>query len=400
MIEKIVLGYSGGLDTSVALKWLQEKYNAKVITVTVDVGQGKDFSIIEEKAKKVGAYKHYHIDAKEEFIKNYVFPAIKANALYEGKYPLSTALSRPLIASKLVEVAEKEGAEAIAHGCTGKGNDQVRFEVTIKALAPNLKIIAPIRDWGISRIEEIEYAKKKDIPIPVDVDKPYSIDENLWGRSIECGVLEDPYVEPPENAFEWTKPLEETPNTPEIISIEFEKGIPIKINEEKLNPVELIEKLNFICGKHGIGRIDHIEDRVVGIKSRELYECPAATALIEAHKDLEKLTLTRHELSFKMLVDSQWSFLVYAGLWVDPLREALDAFINETQKKVSGIVKLKLYKGSLQVIGRKSPFSLYNMNLATYSVESTFNQKWSEGFIEIWSLPSKLAALKKSLHNE
>lgn len=395
MVEKIVLGYSGGLDTSVALKWLQEKYNAEVITVTVDVGQGKDFSTVEEKAKKIGAYKHYHIDAKETFIKDYVFPAIKANALYEGKYPLSTALSRPLIAFKLVEIAEKEGADAIAHGCTGKGNDQVRFEVTIKALAPNLKILAPIRDWGISRIEEIDYAKKKGIPIPVDVDKPYSIDENLWGRSIECGVLEDPYVEPPENAFEWTKPLEESPNKPEVVSIEFENGTPIKLNEEKFNPIDLIEKLNFICGVHSIGRIDHIEDRVVGIKSRELYECPAATALIEAHKDLEKLTLTRHELSFKMLVDSQWSFLVYAGLWIDPLKEALDAFINETQKKVSGIVKLKLYKGSAQVIGRKSPFSLYNMNLATYSVESAFNQKWSEGFIEIWSLPSKLAALRK-----
>jgi argininosuccinate synthase len=395
VVEKIVLGYSGGLDTSVALKWLQEKYNAEVITVTVDVGQGKDFSTVEEKAKKIGAYKHYHIDAKETFIKDYVFPAIKANALYEGKYPLSTALSRPLIAFKLVEIAEKEGADAIAHGCTGKGNDQVRFEVTIKALAPNLKILAPIRDWGISRIEEIDYAKKKGIPIPVDVDKPYSIDENLWGRSIECGVLEDPYVEPPENAFEWTKPLEESPNKPEVVSIEFENGTPIKLNEEKFNPIDLIEKLNFICGVHSIGRIDHIEDRVVGIKSRELYECPAATALIEAHKDLEKLTLTRHELSFKMLVDSQWSFLVYAGLWIDPLKEALDAFINETQKKVSGIVKLKLYKGSAQVIGRKSPFSLYNMNLATYSVESAFNQKWSEGFIEIWSLPSKLAALRK-----
>ncbi|MEM4649392.1 MAG: argininosuccinate synthase [Candidatus Bathyarchaeia archaeon] len=395
MVKKIVLGYSGGLDTSVALKWLQEKYNADVITVTVDVGQGKDFSSIEEKAKKIGAYKHYYIDAKEAFVKDYVFPAIKANALYEGKYPLSTALSRPLIASKLVEIAEKEGADAIAHGCTGKGNDQVRFEVTIKALAPNIKIIAPIRDWGISRLEEIEYAKKKGIPIPVDVDKPYSIDENLWGRSIECGVLEDPYIEPPENAFEWTKPLEEAPNKPEVISIEFENGTPIKFNDEKFNPVELIEKLNFICGLHSVGRIDHIEDRVIGIKSRELYECPAATALIEAHKDLEKLTLTKHELSFKMFVDIQWSFLAYAGLWVDPLKEALDAFINETQKKVSGIVKLKLYKGSVQVVGRSSPFSLYNMNLATYSAESAFNQKWSEGFIEIWSLPSKLAALRK-----
>ncbi|MBS7655659.1 argininosuccinate synthase [Candidatus Bathyarchaeota archaeon] len=395
-MKKIVLGYSGGLDTSVALKWLQEKYNAEVITVTVDVGQEKDFSRVEEKAKKIGACKHYHIDAKESFVKDYVFPAIKANALYEGKYPLSTALSRPLIAFKLVEIAEKEGADAIAHGCTGKGNDQVRFEVTIKALAPNLKIIAPIRDWGISRMDEIKYAKEKGIPIPVDVEKPYSIDENLWGRSIECGALEDPYVEPPENAFEWTKSPENALNTPEAVLIEFENGVPIKLNEEKLNSIELIEKLNFICGRHGVGRIDHIEDRVVGIKSREVYECPAALALIEAHKDLEKLTLTRHELSFKSLVDSQWSFLVYAGLWIDPLREALDAFINETQKKVSGVVKLKLYKGSVQVTGRKSPLSIYNMNLATYSVESAFNQKWSEGFIEIWGLPSKIAALRKT----
>lgn len=394
MVAKIVLGYSGGLDTSVALRWLQEKYDAQVITVTVDVGQGKDFSIIEERAEAIGSHKHYYIDAKDEFAEKYVFPAIKANALYQGKYPLSTALSRPLIAQKLVEVAEREGAGAVAHGCTGKGNDQVRFEVTLKALAPHLKIIAPIRDWGLSREEEIEYAKRRGIPVSARVEKPYSVDQNLWGRSIECGVLEDPYQEPPEEVFEWTKNPEKAPDAPEVVSIGFKEGVPIEIDGEEIGARELIERLNIACGNHGVGRIDHIEDRIVGIKSREVYECPAATALIEAHRDLEKLTLTRHELAFKALVDAQWAFLIYSGLWVDPLREALESFINETQRKVSGTVKLKLYKGGVQVVGRASPTSLYELDLATYSAESSFDQEWSKGFIEIWGLSSRLARNK------
>ncbi|MEM2438704.1 MAG: argininosuccinate synthase, partial [Candidatus Bathyarchaeia archaeon] len=303
MKRKIVLAYSGGLDTSVLVKWLQEKYDAAVITVTLDLGQKEDLKAIEEKSYRLGTLKHYSIDAKEEFVKNYVFPAIKANALYEGKYPVSTALSRPLIASKLVEVAEIEGAEAVAHGCTGKGNDQVRIEVTVRALNPRLKVIAPVREWGMTRDAEIEYAKKHGIPIPVDKDKPYSIDQNLWGRSIECGILEYPEKEPPEDAFEWTVSPEKAPNEPEYITLEFENGVPKSLNGVNMSPADLIETLNNIAGRHGVGRIDHIEDRLVGIKSREVYECPAATVIIEAHKDLEKLVLTRHEILFKQHVD-------------------------------------------------------------------------------------------------
>ncbi|MEM1673637.1 MAG: argininosuccinate synthase [Candidatus Bathyarchaeia archaeon] len=397
MEKKIVLAYSGGLDTSVMIKWLQEKYNASVITVTLDVGQKEDLKAIEEKAYKLGVLKHYSIDAKEEFVKNYVFPAIKANALYEGKYPVSTALSRPLIASKLVEVAELEGANAVAHGCTGKGNDQVRIEVSVKALNPKIKIIAPVREWGMTRDAEIEYAKKHGIPIPVDKAKPYSIDQNLWGRSIECGILEYPEKEPPEDAFEWTVPPEKAPEEPEYITIGFEEGVPKTLNGVAMDPVELIETLNRIAGRHGVGRIDHMEDRVVGIKSREVYECPAATVIIEAHKDLEKLVLTRHEVLFKQHVDLEWAYLTYAGLWMDPLREDLDAFINKTQERVTGEVRVKLYKGCAIVVGRSSPYSLYDMNLATYNIESTFDQSAAAGFIELWGLATRVAgALKRA----
>ena len=396
MKKKIVLAYSGGLDTSVLIKWLQQKYDADVITVTLDVGQKEDLKAIQEKALKLGVLKHYSIDAKEEFTRNYVFPAIKANALYEGKYPVSTALSRPLIASKLVEVAEKEGAEMVAHGCTGKGNDQVRIEVSVKALNPNLKVIAPVREWNMTRDAEIEFAKRHGIPIPVDESKPYSVDQNLWGRSIECGILEYPDKEPPEDAFEWTLPPEKAPEEPEYVSIKFEKGVPKALNNKEMDPVRLIESLNVIAGKHGVGRIDHMEDRLIGIKSREVYECPAATVLIEAHKDLEKLVLTRHEILFKQHVDAQWAFLVYAGLWMDPLKEDLDAFIDKTQERVTGEVRVKLYKGNIQVVGRSSPYSLYDIHLATYNIDTTFNQMSSAGFIEIWGLPTRVArALKK-----
>ncbi|MEM1990785.1 MAG: argininosuccinate synthase, partial [Candidatus Bathyarchaeia archaeon] len=367
MRKKIVLAYSGGLDTSVLIKWLQQKYDADVITVTLDVGQKEDLKAIEEKALNLGVLKHYSIDAKEEFAMSYVFPAIKANALYEGKYPVSTSLSRPLIASKLVEVAEKEGADTVAHGCTGKGNDQVRIEVSVKALNPNLKVIAPVREWNMTRDAEIEFAKKHGIPISVDKGKPYSIDQNLWGRSVECGILEYPDKEPPEDAFEWTISPDKAPNEPEYLNIEFEDGVPKAINSRSMKPVDLIETLNNIAGKHGVGRIDHIEDRLVGIKSREIYECPAATVLIESHKDLEKLVLTRHEILFKQYVDAEWTFLVYAGLWMEPLKEDLDAFINKTQERVTGEVKVKLYKGSAQVVGRSSPYSLYDIHLATYN---------------------------------
>ncbi len=391
MRDKIVLAYSGGLDTSVSIRWIQEKYDFDVITMTVDVGQGSNFKEIEEKAKIIGAIKHYSIDAKEEFVKKYIFKAIKANALYEGKYPLSAALSRPLIASKLVEVAKKENAIGVAHGCTGKGNDQVRFDVTIKSLEPKLQIIAPIREWNLSRDEEVKYAKEKKIPLVFEKNKVYSIDQNLWGRSIESGPLEDPSIEPPEDVFEWTESPENAVNEPEYLTITFREGIPYAINGETLDAVTLIEKLNNIAGKHGIGRIDHMEDRLIGIKSREVYECPAATVILEAHKDLEKTILTKHELSFKKLVDDQWTFLVYSGLWMEPLKEALEAFIDKTQERLFGKVKVKLYKGSLRIVGRSSPMSLYDLKLATYQSSTTFDQTWSLGFIELWGLPTRAA---------
>ena len=389
MSEKVVLAYSGGLDTSVLVKWLQEKYNAQVVTVTVDVGQQEDLKEIEEKARKLGVVNHYSIDAKKEFASNYIFPAIKANALYEGKYPISTTLSRPLIVEKMVEIAQKEGATGFAHGCTGKGNDQVRFDVTVGALAPELKIIAPVREWEMTRDEEIVYAKAHGIPISTAAKK-YSIDQSIWGRSIECGLLEDASKEPPEDAFEWTSSPEDAPNKPEYVTITFEAGVPVALNEETLDPLPLIEKLNKTAGKHGVGRIDHIEDRLVGIKSRETYECPAATVLLEAHKDLEKMVLTRHEVQFKQQIDTQWTFLAYAGLWVDPLREDLEAFINKSQENVSGKVRVKLYKGGLQVVGRSSPFSLYDKNLVNYNIKTSFNQTYSKGFIELWGLQTRM----------
>jgi argininosuccinate synthase len=384
-----VLAYSGGLDTSVMIKWLQEKYNAEVITVTVNVGQPENLEEVEEKANNLGVLKHYSIDAKDEFAKDYVFPAIKANALYEGKYPISTTLSRPLIVKKMVEIAEKEGATALAHGCTGKGNDQVRFDISIGSLAPDLKIIAPVREWSMTRAEEIEYAKTKGIPVSTAAKK-YSIDQSIWGRSIECGVLEDASQEPPEDAFEWIVSPEKAPDKPEYITIKFEAGVPVALNKKAIAPLALIEALNETAGKHGVGRIDHIEDRLVGIKSREVYECPAATVLLEAHKDLEKLVLTRHEVLFKQQIDAQWTFLAYAGLWLDPLREDLEAFINKSQENVTGEVRVKLYKGNAQIVGRSSPMSLYDQNLVNYNIKTGFNQAYSKGFIELWGLQTRM----------
>ncbi|KYH39343.1 MAG: hypothetical protein AYL28_000670 [Candidatus Bathyarchaeota archaeon B23] len=395
---KVVLAFSGGLDTSVMVKWLQEQYGYDVVTLTLDVGQGKDLKKVEEKAWSLGVVNHYSIDAKEEFINHYVIPAIKANALYMDAYPVSSSLSRPLIASKLVEVAELEGAEAVAHGCTGKGNDQVRFDITIKALNPKLKIIAPVREWNMTRDKEIEYAKEHGIPIPASVDSPYSIDQNLWGRSIECGVLEYPEKEPPEEVYEWTVPPEKAPDEPEYITIGFQEGVPTSLNGEEMTPLKLVEKVKVIAGGHGVGRIDHIEDRIVGLKSREVYECPAAITLLKAHFDLEKMVLTRHEKLFKRMVDHQWAYLIYAGLWMDPLKEALDAFIDKTQERVTGEVTLKLYKGNAHVVGRSSPYSLYDLNLATYDISSTFDQTAAVGFIELWGLPTITAwSIKKIL---
>ncbi|MBC1225734.1 argininosuccinate synthase [Listeria booriae] len=389
--EKIVLAYSGGLDTSVAIQWLVEG-NYDVIACCLDVGEGKDLEFIKDKAIQVGATASYTIDAKEEFAEDFALIALQAHAYYEGKYPLISALSRPLIAKKLVEVARQEGATAIAHGCTGKGNDQVRFEVAIHALAPDLKVVAPVRDWKWSREEEIEYAQKHNIPVPIDLDNPFSIDQNLWGRSNECGVLEDPWAAPPEAAYDLTVALENTPDTPEIIEIEFLAGVPVALNGEQLSLATLIQKLNGIAGAHGVGRIDHIENRLVGIKSREVYECPAAVALITAHKELEDLTFVREVAHFKPVIEQKISEVIYNALWYSPLTSSLVAFLKDTQKYVNGTIRMKLFKGHAIVEGRKSPNSLYDENLATYTSADTFDQDAAVGFIKLWGLPTKVSA--------
>jgi len=385
MTKKAVLAFSGGLDTSVVVKYLQEKHDMDVITVTVDVGQGDDYKKIAAKAKNLGVKKHYHIDAKKEFVSDYIFPSIKANALYQKKYCLATALARPLIAQKVLQVAKKEKVSALAHGCSGKGNDQVRFDITMHS-GSNLPIIAPIRDLNLDRITELKFAKKHGIKID-KVAKKFSIDQNLWGRAIEGGVLENPYNEPPDDAFIWVK-TKNLPNRPTYLEIKFEKGIPVAVDGKSMNPVNLIEYLNKKAGTAGVGIIDHIEDRVVGIKSREVYETPGALCLIEAHADLEKMVHTKHETKFKASVDDEWSWLVYSGLWEDPLRLDLEGFVNQTQKRVSGTVKLKLFKGSLRVVGRKSKYSLYSHDIATYGKGSTFDQKLAKGFVELWGLQS------------
>ncbi len=389
---KVVLAYSGGLDTSVSVKWIQEKYGYDVIALGLDVGEGKDLETIRQKALDVGAIKAIMVNAKELLAENYLMPALKANALYEGKYPLSSALSRPLISKLLVEVAEQEGAVAVAHGCTGKGNDQVRFEVSIQALNPELEVIAPVREWGMSRDEEIAYAEEKGIPIPVNLDNPFSIDANIWGRACEAGVLEDPWAEAPEAAYAWTNPIENTPDQPEILDIDFEQGIPVSLNGQPMDLVPLIEKLNDLGGKHGVGRIDHVENRLVGIKSREVYENPAAMILINAHKELEFLTLTREVSQSKANIDQQLSKMIYDGLWYSPLQPALSAFVEETQKVVTGTVKVKLFKGHHNVIAKKSPYSLYNDALSTYSKHDAFDHNAAVGFIKLWGLPTKVHA--------
>ena len=385
MTEKAVLAFSGGLDTSVVVKYLQEKYEMDVVTITVDVGQGDNPKAITAKAKKLGVKKHYNIDAKKEFVTKYIFSSIKANGLYQKKYCLATALARPLIANKVLEIAKKEKVTALAHGCSGKGNDQVRFDITMRA-GSNLPIIAPIRDLNLDRTTELKFAKKHGIKID-NVAKKFSIDQNLWGRAIEGGVLEDPYREPPEDVFIWVK-TKNLPAKPSYVEIKFEKGIPIAVDGKSKGPVQLIEYLNKKAGAAGIGIVDHIEDRVIGIKSREVYETPAATCLIEAHYDLEKLVHTKHETKFKSLVDDEWAWLIYSGLWEDPLKRDLDSFIDHTQKRVSGTVKLKMYKGSLRVVGRKSRHSLYRHDIATYGKGSTFDQKLAKGFVELWGMQS------------
>jgi len=385
MKQKAILAFSGGLDTSVVVKYLQEKYNMDVVTVTVDVGQNDDYKKISAKAKKLGVKKHYNIDAKKEFVVDYIFPAIKANALYQKKYCLATALARPLIAQKVLQIAKKEKVTSLAHGCSGKGNDQVRFDLTMHA-GSNLPIIAPIRDLNLDRTEELKFAKKHGIKIE-NVAKKFSIDQNLWGRAIEGGVLENPNNEPPDDAFIWVK-TKNLPNKPVYLKIKFEKGIPVAVDGKSMNPIKLIDYINKKAGSCGVGIIDHIEDRVVGIKSREVYETPAASCLIEAHSDLEKMVHTKHETKFKSLVDDEWSWLAYSGLWEDPLKNALDMFIEQTQKRVTGTVRLKLFKGSLRVVGRESKYSLYNHKIATYGKGSKFDQKLAKGFVELWGMQS------------
>ena len=384
---KVVLAYSGGLDTSVCVKYLQNLHKMDVITVTVDCGQEDDFKEIEKKAKAIGAIKHVYIDARDEFVRDYVAPSIKANGLYQGKYPLATALARPLIAAKAIEVANKEGAAAIAHGCTGKGNDQIRFDVTMRALNPRLKIIAPIRDMNLTRDVEMKFAKEQNIPISAEAKK-YSIDLNLWGRAVEGGNIEDAEFEPPEDAFQYINFHNDKAG---YVVIEFEKGVPVAADGKQMPLMDLIRYVNDKAGAHGVGIVDHIEDRVVGIKSREVYEAPAAVTIIEAHRDLEKMVLTKHELAFKRIVDEQWSWLAYSGLWQDPLRRDLDKFIDATQVRVSGKVKLKMQKGSLRVVGRESRYSLYKNDLATYAAGSTFDQSLAKGFVELWGLQSIIA---------
>jgi argininosuccinate synthase len=385
MKGKAVLAFSGGLDTSVVVKYLQEQHGMDVVTVTVDVGQGDDQKKIAAKAKRLGVVKHYNLDVRQEFVDDFIFPSIKANALYQKKYCLATALARPLIAQKVVEIAKKENAEALAHGCTGKGNDQVRFDVTMRS-GSTLPIIAPIRDLNLTRDVELKFAKKHGIQIDTAA-KRFSIDQNLWGRAIEGGDLEDAFEEPPEDAFIWVK-TKNLPEKPQYLEIKFSQGVPVAADGKSLKPIELIEYINKKAGACGVGIVDHIEDRVVGIKSREVYETPAASALIESHTDLEKMVLTKHELKFKAIVDSEWAWLAYSGLWQDPLKLDLDMFINASQKRVSGTVKLKMFKGSLRVVGRKSEYSLYSHDLATYGKGSIFDQTLAKGFVELWGLQS------------
>lgn len=392
--EKVILAYSGGLDTSIIIPWLQENFDYEVIAVAADVGQGKELEPLHEKALKTGASKIYIEDLKEEFVTDFIYPTVQAQAVYEGKYLLGTSFARPLIAKRLVEIARKEGATAICHGCTGKGNDQVRFELTIKALAPDIKIIAPWRMWDISsREEEIDYAKARGIEVPVTKEDNYSMDKNLWHLSHEGMDLEDPWNEPKDKILQMMVTPEQAPDTPTYIEIEFEKGIPTKINGKEYGPVEMIEELNRLGGENGIGIADLVENRLVGMKSRGVYETPGGTVLYAAHRELEYLTLDRRTMHYKEQVANQMAELIYDGLWYTPLREALSAFVTSTQKTVTGTVRLKLYKGNCIVAGSKSPYSLYSEELATFNSDEVYNHKDAEGFINLFGLPLKVRAM-------
>lgn len=386
-IEKVVLAYSGGLDTSVILKWIKKTYQCEVITFTADLGQEEELSGLEEKALKTGASKVYIEDLREEFVKEYVFPMFRAKAIYEGRYLLGTSIARPLIAKKLVEIARKEGAQAIAHGATGKGNDQVRFELTAMALAPELKTIAPWREWDLnSRKALISFAQKNGIPVPVTKEKPYSCDRNLLHISFEGGELEDPWLEPGEGTYVLTVPPEKAPEQPEIITLEFEAGNPVALNGKKLSPANLLKELNVLGGKHGIGRIDMVENRFVGMKSRGVYETPGGTILYVAHQDLEGICLDREVLHLRDSLVPKYAEMVYNGFWFSPEREALQAFMDKTQEKVTGEVRLKLYKGNVYPLGRRSPYSLYNPEFATFEADEVYNQKDAAGFIRLQGL--------------
>ena len=388
--NKIVVAYSGGLDTSVMVKWLKENYDAEIITMTGNLGQTKELVGLEPKALNSGASKAYIIDLTKVFLEEYAFPALKAGAMYEDAYPMACSLGRPLLAKTLVEIARKEGANMVAHGCTGKGNDQVRFEVAVGALAPDLVNLAPLRIWEFkSREEEIDYAKLHNIPVSATKDNPYSIDENIWGIAVECGVLEDPMVEPPADAYQITTSPELAPDKAEDVTIDFEQGVPVEVNGQKMDSVSLVKLLNTIGGKHGVGRIDMIENRLVGIKSREVYEAPAGMILHFAHQELERITLEKSVAHYKSLISKEYSTLIYNGLWFTPLREALQAFVDKTQENVTGLVKVKLYKGTIRISGRTSPYSLYDPGLATYTIEDQFDHSASEGFIKIYGLPYK-----------
>ena len=390
--KKVVLAYSGGLDTSVTIQWFIDQ-GFDVVAVCLDVGEGKDLDQVYDKALKMGASECHVIDTKEEFANDFVSYTIYGNSMYEGKYPLVSALSRPLISKKLVEIAHETNADYVAHGCTGKGNDQVRFEVAIKSLDPSIKVLAPVREWTWSREEEIEYAKEHNIPIPIDLDSPYSVDQNLWGRSNECGILENPWAAPPEDAYDLTVNLKDAKEEAEELLITFEEGLPKTINGQSYPLHELILHLNQVAGQHGIGRIDHVENRLVCIKSREIYETPAAKVILTAKHDLETITLTKDIANFKPVVEQKYTEQVYNGLWFTPLSDSLRLMLKDMQKPVSGEVRLELYKGNVTVKGRQSDNSLYNEKLATYTKEDAFNQEASVGFIEIFGLPTKVKAM-------
>jgi argininosuccinate synthase len=393
-MERIVLAYSGGLDTSVAIPWLKEKYNAEIIAVTMDLGQGKELEEVRDRALATGAVRAHVLDVREEFARDYILPALKADAIYEDHYPMATALGRPLIGQKLVEIADIEQATAVAHGCTGKGNDQVRLDVTTRALNGKLRVIAPARDWGMTRPEEIEYARARSVPVPATVESPYSTDSNLWGRSIECGILEDPWKEPPEEIYTLTKSPAECPQEPAYAEIAFERGVPTSINGVAMPLLDLIASLGTIAGAHGVGRIDMVENRLIGIKSREIYEAPAAVALHAAHKELQKLVTTKDLERICRFVSQQYADMIYNGLWFTPTREALDALVEKVQERVTGVVRLKLFKGDCRIVGRKSLYALYDQALATYDAGDQFDHTAAVGFIKIWGLPVETAARK------